>query len=123
MRKETAELIMVLKGNHNIVFTGKWDYKILIKRYLSIRSGTKEKYILYQDIFKYVESCVLDYARTLQTTASFLYDFFDCYLFYPDELDRWCAALARTQVKDDNGYINGWSEELLKPFDKDKYEK
>lgn len=116
MEKTTAELIQVLKGNHNFLVHDKTHYEEA-KRYCKCVFGSES------GVHSVIKNAVLDFIKTCDKRVIFLFDYFDG---IGDEWERWCRALALVQIreKDENGeyhFINGFDEELVKPFRKEDY--
>ena len=116
MEKTTAELIQVLKGNHNFPTEAKTHYE-MVERYCKLVFESK------RGVHSAIKNAVLDFIKTCDKRVIFLSDYFDG---IGDEWERWCRALALVQVKekDENGeyhFINGFNEELVKPFRKEDY--
>ena len=116
MEKTTAELIQVLKGNHNFPTQDKTYYDVA-ERYCKFRFGST------RGVNSFIKNAVLDFIKTCDKKVCFLVDYFDG---RGNEWDNWCRALALVQVKelDEDGeyhFINGFNEELVKPFRKEDY--
>lgn len=141
MTDRTAEIIMVLKGNHNMEIKdhkGNAYYYDLIATYLHHDCDVDLDfyYTAYGKncIYREIEKAVTDYIGTADQKVSFMSDYFryvtedrtDAILSgslnitddTPDDFHyrAWCDALRDVQVRDDSGYINGFTEENTKDY-------
>lgn len=136
----TAEIIMVLKGQHNledgipedIEKPGVYLYQVAL--YMSDRCWcpfidyVKDKSIL----LRVIQEAVLDYLACCDNPRAFMWTYFDTKrLFGSDDirpaiyndLQCWCAALQSVQVRE-NGttYVNGFTaENTAKVLRKDNF--
>jgi len=124
MDLKTAELIFALKGRLKNIYPVDFGggYCDIVKNLLAKNNGIDDPYNIPKEwVDDYVKEAVLDFSKTLETTTAFLIDYFESRKIYSfmhhgvvDDTHYWCAALALTRVKDEDGnYINGFSEKLL----------
>lgn len=130
MEKRTAEIIMVLKGNHNLREEAPEDVKNLgtylhdLALYLSDDCWCPFSYCVEHPdcLDSIVQSAVLDYISSCENPRGFLWHYFDVKrLFGTDILpireavyndtQCWCAALVAVSVRNGDKYINGFTEE------------
>lgn len=116
MEKRTAEIIMVLKGNHDL---GEFDtLKQALAGYMSDRCDYPADEYSDEMLFGIVREAVMDYLYTCVDGGqkrAFMYHYFDAHKWH-DDLECWLAALQMVQVREKNKdgsytYINGFTEE------------
>lgn len=117
MEKRTAEIIMVLKGNHDL---GERDtLKQYLAAYMSDRCDYPENEYTDDMLFGITREAVIDFIRGCYSDgqrAVFLYDYFEAKKWHEDETSCWLSALSQVQVREklnDGTYsfINGFTEE------------
>lgn len=127
MDDRTAELIMVLKGQHelenedtaNLPNLGTYIHDVAL--YLSDDCMCPFSY--YQKdpacIAGVVRQAVLDYMKVCDNPSFVLWQYFDHQRLFGDIYDDtqlWCATLVSVAVRDNGKYINGFSEENTKKY-------
>lgn len=121
MDKRTAEIIMVLKGNHNLEDNTPKDYPCLpsylneLALYLSDDCMCPFQYYVHHVdcLERVVHEAVVDYMKACDTPAFLVWEYFDIKNRMTDifnDTQCWCAALANTIVRDNHQYVNGWSD-------------
>ena len=126
MLRRTAEIIMVLKGNHQLyrVFgKDKVDNaspKELIAMYLSDNCMVPYEYYEKDSavIDQEVRAAVKDYIAVCDKPQVLLYDYFEAKrMFGWDEISCWISALTMTQVAEGIGhFINGFTYYNTRPY-------
>ena len=114
MEKRTAEIIMVLKGNHNL---GEHDtLKQYLIAYMSNRCYCSKDVYTDELLYSVVKEAIKDTMSHLSSPGqirAFLYSYFEARMSH-DELDSWLVALQLMQVRENGEYINGFTEENTK---------
>lgn len=129
MELRTAEIIMVLKGNHNL-FNGLIDEAVIdgdtylrdVALYLSDDCGCP--YSVYQKDPSIVESVVrqtvVEYMRVCDNPSLFLREYFEAKRLFGslyNDTQCWCSALASQTVREDRGtYVNGFTSYNTKKY-------
>ena len=121
MEKRTADIIMIVKGNWhkhlNFVKRKKlYGYDELIAAYMSETCGCPMDRYDYNTLFRIIEQVLIDYSSTCTKKSELLFNYFNNNTFTFDEFDKWCNALSFVTVKSGDEYINGFTEELCKPY-------
>ena len=116
MEKRTAEIIMVCKGQHDF---GEFPtLKQAVIAYMSDRCLCPEETYTDCDLRAIIYDAFMDYLSSCSDIRTFLYHVkearYRCNWMPRDGIDDITAVLIGFQlcaVKDDTGYINGFSEE------------
>lgn len=130
MEKRTAEVIMVLKGNHDLRdeapegITDLGAYLHDLALYLSDDCDCPfSHYESHPDVLdRVVRAAVLDYITSCDNVRGFLWTYFEAQRLYGTDVyplrvaeyndtQCWCSALAGVSVRDGGKYVNGFSEE------------
>lgn len=121
MEKRTAEIIMVCKGQHD--FGKSLSCKQAIAAYMADRCCTPLNVYTDKVINKVIWKAALDYLDSmkehrpsvfLRECENVLYCSTSPFADYEAPMDAYdaiCGAFAQAAVKDDRGYINGFTEE------------
>ena len=132
LQDRTAELIMVLKGNHDLhdacpdeETCTRMSYLDEVALYMSDDCDCSFAYYkTHPNVLKSViEEAVKDFANCTYTPHVFLYDYFEArnrVIMTPDgikllynETEAWCVALTLCNVRDNTSkstYVNGFTE-------------
>ena len=117
MDKRTAEIITVIKGNHNYPTANKYE---AIKHYMAdICECSLTEYTDYE-MFRIIGEAARDYNSTADDSHTFIYCFLDYVrLLYAEKPEiikavslALVSALSLTRVRNCGKYINGFTEEL-----------
>ena len=128
MEKRTAEVIMVLKGQHNLRDGLPEDTPQLgayvqdLALYLSDNCLVQFSYFQnHQEVLdKVVHNAVLDYISSCENPRHFLWDYFEAKRTMQDnphlhinynDTQCWCSALCLVDVAEDGEYVNGFNKE------------
>ena len=117
MDKRTAEIIMVIKGNHNYPTTNRYE---AVKQYMADKCECPLEAYTDYEMFRIIGETARDYNSTANDPHVFMYCFLDYIrLLYAEKPEivkavSWglMSALSLTQVRNHKEYINGFSEEL-----------
>lgn len=119
MDKRTAEIIMVIKGNHNYPVTNRYE---AIKHYMADRCEFPLTAYTDYEMFRIIGEAARDYNSTTDSPHEFMYCFLDYIrLLYAEKPEivkaisiGLISALSLTRVRNCGNYINGFTEELCK---------
>ena len=121
MEKRTAEIIMICKGNHD--YGEDLSYKQAISAFLSDHCLCPIDYYTEAMINNIILQAAFDYVDSFKEhrPSSFLRYVKETYDLHHNPLvenikridiyEAICIAFEMAQVKDENGYINGFTEE------------
>lgn len=112
MKRRTANIIMLTKGHHP--FGMCQTYGEVIAKYMAETCACDEKAYTRDVLLGIVRTAVLDYIKTADDPAAFLYDYFEA-AKREDAIEAWCSAFALTQVRNSEKgcFVNGFTEETL----------
>lgn len=120
MDKRTSEIIMVLKGNHNLNENIPEDIPTLgsylddLALYLSDDCNCSYSYyITHPECFAdIIYNVVTDYIKACYHPEFFIQEYFRIKKQNNeiDDIQCWCTALAFAEIKENNKYINGWNQ-------------
>lgn len=127
MDKRTAELIMVLKGNHDLdtpEVEGRDKLSAYVKDVALYMSDLCDcPFDFYEDhphcLEGEIQRAVCDYAKACYNPSELLFEYFEYkrtlgHVY--NDMQLWCAALAATQVRDNGKFVNGFSEYLTQAY-------
>lgn len=121
MEKKTAEIIMICKGKHD--FGEELSFKQAIAAYLSDWSACPIEFIDEKSVNNAIWEAFLDYLNGMkgQSSISFLREAKEAYDRHNnslvkniDRIDMYealCIAFQMARVRNQDGYINGFTEE------------
>lgn len=117
MDKRTAEIIMVIKGNHNYPVDNRYE---AVKYYMADKCECPLEAYTDYEMFRIIGEAARDYNSTANDPHVFMYCFLDYIrLLYAEKHEivkavSWglMSALSLTQVRNKGKYVNGFSEEL-----------
>lgn len=127
MEPRTAELIMVLKGNHNLenedtaTLTNLGAYIHDVALYMSDDCMCPFSYYIkdLSCIDGVIKQAVLDYMRACDNPSFVLWQYFENKRMFGEiynDTQLWCSALVGVAVRDNGKYINGFSEYNTKSY-------
>jgi hypothetical protein len=129
MDSRTAELIMVLKGNHNLNDGLPEDtptigaYLTDVALYLSddclcpFSTYVKQPGLM-SDV---IHNVVTDYLKACENPSFFVWEYFNAKRSWGDRYNDdqcWCVALMNCGVRDNGAYINGFSDTNTKRYER-----
>lgn len=127
MDERTTELIMVLKGNHDLAESLPEDMPQLgaylqdVALYLS--DDCMCPFSTYAKspgcMSGVIHNAVTDYMKACENPSFLVWEYFETKRQWGDRYTDdqcWCVALMMTQVRNDNQYINGFSEANTKHY-------
>ncbi len=128
LSERTADIIMILKGNHYFKGDGypkklvqtAW-YRELVALYLSDDCNVPYSYYgkakhVVDDV---VHDAVKNYVATCDNPKAFLFEYFEAKRMFGDKMDDaecWCSALMQQQVADGDTYVNGFTYGNTRPY-------
>lgn len=122
MDKRTSNIIMVCKGHHN--FGDDLTLKQVVAHYMSKTCDCPVETYTDRVLRSIVWEAFMDFMNTCTSPRGFLYKIKEA-LYWCDwtpreNIDDITAVLIAFQlcrVRDDNGYVNGFTDELLSNYD------
>ena len=116
MERRTAEIIMVCKGQHDF---GEFStLKQAVIAYLSDRSGCPAEFYTDNALRSFIYDVFMDYISSCSNIRAFLYDIKEALYWCDwrpregvDDITAVLIGLQLCDVRDDTGYINGFTEE------------
>ena len=127
MDTRTAEIIMVLKGNHNLANNLPEDipkigtYLQDVALYLS--DDCLCPFSTYANnpgcMSGVIQNVVTDYIKACENPAYFVWEYFNTKRTFGDiynEDQCWCVALMMSQVRDNGQYTNGFNDRNTQPY-------
>ena len=110
MKNSTIRLIYALKNNHK-------TYDVTVSEYLSDKTGISVEYFNDEVLAKIAQDAFLDYISTADNPRYEVWNLFNNMWLFNDNrsFDKragnaiW-ATLALTDVRDRNGFVNGFRE-------------
>lgn len=127
MDNRTAEIIMVLKGRHNLLDEAPSDIPDLgpylqdVALYLSDDCFVPFRFYERSQgaIDSVIKEVVLDYLKCCNNPSGFVWQYFEYKKTHCDNYNDtqcWCAALAFAQVKKNGQYINKFNRQNTQPY-------
>lgn len=110
MTQRTCNIIRCCKGNLYPEISNRIER---IKMYMSEECAYPIEYYTDRAINSIMVSAVCDYIDTCDKPSAFLRNILEC---IPEDLtlvERICSAFALVQIKENDGYVNGFKEEFL----------
>lgn len=127
MDNRTAEIIMVLKGNHNLANNLPKDvpqigaYLQDIALYLS--DDCLCPFSTYVNnpgcMSSVIQNAVTDYIKACENPAYFVWEYFNTKRTFGDRYNDdqcWCVALMMSSVRDNGRYVNGFNDRNTQPY-------
>ena len=118
MEKRTANIIMVCKGHHN--FGKDLTLKQAVAHYMSKTCACPIEAYDERTLRSIVWEAFMDFMSTCTSPRGFLYHIKEaCYWcdWTPreggDDITAILIAFMLCEVRDDNGYVNGFTDELI----------
>lgn len=127
MDARTAEVIMILKGNHNLEDGIPDDTPNLgtylqdIALYLSDDCACPFSHYANNPgcLTSVIQNVVTDYMKACYNPSFLVWEYFQTKRQWGDRYDDnqcWCVALMSTAVRDNGKFINGWNEHNTQPY-------
>ena len=125
MEKRTFNIIMVCKGHHN--FGDNLTLKQAVAHYMSKTCGCPVETYTDRVLRGIVWEAFMDFMNTCTSPRGFLYHFKEARYWCDwtpregvDEITAMLIAFQLCRVRDDNGYVNGFTEEMFANFNRDE---
>lgn len=131
MDNRTAEVIMVLKGNHNLADNLPEDtpqmgaYLQDLALYLS--DDCMCPFHIYAKnpglMTSVIQNAVTDYIKACENPSFFVWEYFDAKRQWGDRYTDdqcWCVALTMTAVRDNAHYVNGFCDQNTKAYQRQR---
>lgn len=118
MKKRTANIIMICKGQHK--FGANLTLKQAVAEYVSDTCGLPIKDITDDVLRGIVFDALMDFINTADNPCDVLYKILETRYWCNwkprenvDDITAVLIGLQMCQVRDKNGFVNGFTEELL----------
>lgn len=121
MDKRTANIILACKGHHN--FGDDLTLKQAVAHYMSKTCACPVEHYTDRVLRGIVWEAFMDFMNTCDNPREFLYDIKEARYWCDwspredvDDITAILIAFQLCQVRDDNGYVNGFTEELFSNY-------
>lgn len=111
MEQRTCNIIMCCKGNDKYGY--KADPIYSIKRYMGKECAYPWRDYTPGMVDEILHTALRDYIDGVKKPSFVLWQLQECGKWVQSEAEKICSMFALVQVKDDDGYVNGFTDELL----------
>lgn len=122
MEQRTLNIINIVKGNTKyLTYDSNTDMIEAIKQYMADECAYKAEWYTEKDMLDIMYDAMRDYLDYCDKPSFFMWRLKDVLMRDSENLPlRIAIALSLVQVRDDNGYINGFDDRLHK-LDKEEF--
>lgn len=117
MTQRTCNIIMCCKGNDK--YAQKGDPIYSIKRYMGHECVYNWTNYTKEMILDILVTALMDYIDGVKKPSFVIWSIRDQGKWYDDVARKICAMFTNVQVRDDHGYVNGFTQELIDQSEKD----
>ena len=116
MEQRTLNIINIVKGNTKyLCHDGNTDMIEAIKQYMADECAYKAEWYTEKDMLNIMYDAMRDYLDYCDKPSFFMWQLKDVLLRDSENLPlRIAIALSLVQVRDDNGYVNGFDDRIRK---------
>ena len=111
MTLRTCNIIMCCKGNYGFYAQSRKD---AIKKYMAKECGCDTSVYTDEVLHRIIMDALKDYIDGVKKPSYVLWCIEEYGKMYDNLDDKILTMFDLTQVMDDNGYVNGFTEELIK---------
>jgi hypothetical protein len=116
MEQRTLNIINIVKGNTKYLYhNGNTDTIEAIKQYMADECAYKAEWYTEKDMLDIMYDAMRDYLDHCDKPSFFMWELKEVFMGDTENLPlRIAIALSLQQVRDDNGYVNGFDDRLHK---------